>query len=83
MGLIEIPIKTKTSTLRIVFDTRAHISTVTQSFAKKLGLKILDVSFEESSGLTGIKFKSGLGVADSLYLGDMLMQNVIFQVLPE
>jgi Aspartyl protease len=83
LGLIEIPIKTKTSTLGIVFDTRAHISTVTQSFAKKLGLKILDVSFEESSGLTGIKFKSGLGVADSLYLGDILIQHVIFQVLPD
>jgi Aspartyl protease len=83
LGLIEIPIKTKTSTLGIVFDTRAHISTVTQSFAKKLGLKILDVSFEESSGLTGIKFKSGLGLADTLYLGDILIQHVIFQILPD
>jgi len=83
LGLIEIPVKTTTSTLGIVFDTRAHISTVTQSFAKKLGLRILDVSFEESSAVTGIKFKSGLGVADSLYLGDMLIQHVVFQVLPD
>ena len=83
LGLIEIPIKTKTSTLGIVFDTRAHISTVTQSFAKKMGLRILDASFEESSGLTGIKFKSGLGVADTLYLGDMLIQNAVFQILPD
>ena len=83
LGLIEIPIKTKSSTLGIVFDTRAHISTVTQSFAKKLGLKMLDVSFEESSGITGIKFASGLGIADSLFLGDVLMQNVVFQVLPD
>jgi hypothetical protein len=83
LGLIEIPLKTKTSTLGIAFDTRAHISTVTQSFAKKLGLKILDVSFEESSGITGIKFKSGLGVADSLYIGDILIQNAVFQVLPD
>jgi Aspartyl protease len=83
LGLIEIPIKTGTSTFDIVFDTRAHISTVTQSFAKKLRLKILDVSFEESSGTTGIKFKSGLGVADSLYIGDILIQNAVFQVLPD
>src|ERR1022692_1375054 len=83
LGLIEIPIKTKTSTLGIVFDTRAHISTVTQSFAKKMGLRILDASFEESNGLTGIKFKSGLGVADTLYLGDMLIQNAVFQILPD
>ena len=83
LGLIEIPVRSKTSTLGLAFDTRAHISTVTQTFAKKLGLKILDVSFDESSGLTGIKFKSGLGVADSLYLGDMLIQHVVFQVLPD
>ena len=83
LGLIEIPLKTKTSTLRIVFDTRAHISTVTQSFAKKLGLKVLDVSFEESSGITGIKFKSKLGVSDSLYLGDILIKNAVFQILPD
>ncbi|WAC13459.1 retropepsin-like aspartic protease [Dyadobacter pollutisoli] len=83
LGLIEIPLKTKTSTQGIVFDTRAHISTVTQSFAKKLGLKILDVSFQESSGITGIKFQSGLGVADSLYLGDILIKNAVFQVLPD
>jgi hypothetical protein len=83
IGLIEIPIKTNTATLGIVFDTRAHISTVTQSFARKLGLKMLDVSFEESSGITGIKFKSGLGIADSLYLGDILIRHVVFQVLPD
>ena len=83
LGLIEIPLKTKTSTLGIAFDTRAHISTVTQSFAKKLGLRLLDVSFEESSGITGKKFQSGLGVADSLYVGDILIQNAVFQVLPD
>ncbi|HEX4373211.1 MAG TPA: retropepsin-like aspartic protease [Puia sp.] len=83
LGLMEVPIRTKTKGLEIVFDTRAHISTVTQSFAKKLGLRMLDVSFEESSGLTGIKFRSGLGIADSLYLGDMLMQHIVFQVLPD
>jgi hypothetical protein len=83
LGLIEIPIKTKTSTLQIVFDTRAHISTVTQSFARNLDLKILDASFEESSGITGLKFRSGLGVADSLYIGDILIQNAVFQVLPD
>jgi len=83
MGLIEIPIRSGHTVLPIVFDTRAHISTVTQSFARKLGLTILDVSFEESSGITGKKFQSGLGIADSLYLGDILLQNVVFQVLPD
>ncbi len=83
IGLIEIPIRSGHAVLPIVFDTRAHISTVTQSFARKLGLSILNVSFEESSGITGKKFKSGLGIADSLYLGDILLHNVVFQILPD
>lgn len=83
LGLMEIPIKTNASTFGIVFDTRAHISTVTEGFAKRLGLKMLEASFEESSGITGIKFKSRLGVADSLYIGQVLIKNVVFQVLPD
>ena len=83
IGLIEIPIRTGGDEFPIVFDTRAHISTVTQTFARKLGLKLLDVSFEESSGITGKKFQSGLGIADSLYIGDILIRHAVFQVLPD
>jgi hypothetical protein len=83
MGLIEIPIRRVASDFPMVIDTRAHISTVTESFAQKLGLRILDVSYEESSGITGNKFQSGLGIADSLYIGDILVQHVVFQVLPD
>jgi len=83
LGLIEIPIKTRGETLAIIFDTRAHLSTVTESFARKLHLRILDTSFEESSGITGIKFQARLGVADTLFLGDVMIQNAIFQVLPD
>src|SRR6185437_11936191 len=60
IGLIEIPAKHDTTTYSCIFDTRANISSITQTYATKLGLKILDVSYEESSGITGIKFKSGL-----------------------
>jgi hypothetical protein len=83
IGLIEIPIRTVDNNFPIVFDTRAHISTVTKTFARKLGLKILDVSFEESSGITGRKFRSGLGIADSLYIGDILVRHAVFQILPD
>ncbi|HEY4155975.1 MAG TPA: aspartyl protease family protein, partial [Puia sp.] len=83
IGLIEIPLKCRSVSYQGIFDTRANISSITQTYAKKLGLKILDVSYEEGSGITGIKFKTGLGVADSLYFGNILVRNVLFQVMPD
>ena len=83
IGLIEIPVKRDTTTYSCIFDTRANISSITQTYATKLGLKMLNVSYDEASGITGIKFKTGLGIADSLYIGDILIRNVVFQVMPD
>jgi predicted aspartyl protease len=83
LGLIEIPFKCKAQTFDGVFDTRANISSITKTYAKKLGLRLLNVSYNESSGVTGIQFKTGIGIADSLYIGDILVKNVVFQVMPD
>lgn len=83
IGLIEIPFTTHAQTFDAIFDTRANISSITQTYAKKLGLHILDVSYNEGSGATGIQFKTGMGIADSLYIGDVLVRNVVFQVMPD
>lgn len=83
IGLVEIPIQINKQPKNIIFDTRAHLSTVTKSFAKQIGLTILPVTYEESSGITGKTFKSELGIADSLYIGHILIKNVVFQVLPD
>ena len=83
IGLFEIPIKSKAKTYDCIFDTRANISSISQTYAAKLGLKMLDVSYEEGSGMTGIRFKTGLGIADSIYIGDILVRNVVFQVMPD
>ncbi len=83
IGLIEIPVKTNAQTFSAIFDTRANISSITQSYAKKLGLRILDVSYNEGSGATGIQFKTGMGIADSLQIGDIKVKNVVFQVMPD
>jgi hypothetical protein len=83
IGLIEIPIKTGAALYDGIFDTRANISSITQTYAAKLGLKILPVSYEEGSGITGIRFKTGLGIADSLYIGNILVRNAVFQVMPD
>jgi predicted aspartyl protease len=83
IGLVEIPVKANNTIFSGIFDTRANISTVTQTYAKKMGLRILDVSYTEGSGATGIQFKTGMGIADSIYLGDILVKNVVFQVMPD
>ena len=83
IGLVEIPVKSKAGTYDCIFDTRANISSISQTYAAKLGLKMLDVSYEEGSGITGIRFKTGLGIADSLYIGNILVRNAVFQVMPD
>ena len=83
LGLIEIPVKCHGRSYDCIFDTKANISSITQTYAARLGLKILPVSYDEGSGITGIKFKTGLGIADSLYLGNILIRNAVFQVMPD
>jgi hypothetical protein len=83
IGLIEISIKCRDSLFSAIFDTRANISSINRTYAAKLGLKMLDVSYEEGSGITGIRFKTGMGIADSLYLGNILIRHVVFQVMPD
>ncbi len=83
IGLVNIPVTTHAQTVDAIFDTRANISSITQSYAKKLGLHMLDVTYNEGSGATGIQFKTGMGIADSLYIGDILVKNAVFQVMPD
>jgi len=83
LGLVEIPVKFDTTIYNAVFDTRANISAITKTYAKKLSLHMLSVSFDESSGETGLKFKTSEGIADSLYIGNILVKNVVFEVMPD
>jgi hypothetical protein len=83
IGLMEIPVRYKDSTWSCIFDTRADISSISASYAQKLGLKMLNVSYKEGSGATGNSFQSSLGIADSLWLGPILLQQVVFQVMPD
>jgi hypothetical protein len=83
IGLMEIPLKCRGFEYQCIFDTRANISSITKTFASKLGLKMLDVSYEEGSGITGIRFKCSMGIADSLYFGNILLRHVVFQVMPD
>ena len=83
IGLIEIPLQSHAQTVSAIFDTRANISSITRSYAEKLHLRLMDVQYRESSSITGDQFTVGLGVADSLYIGQILVRHAIFQVMPD
>jgi len=83
VGLMEIPVRHGDSTYLSIFDTRANISSISATYAKKLGIRMLNVSYDEGAGVTGQRFQCSLGVADSLRIGDIFMKNIVFQVMPD
>jgi hypothetical protein len=83
IGIMEIAVRFKNSTYSFVFDTRASISVISRSFAKKVGLKILNASYDEFNGITGARISAGIGIADSLYIDNILVRNAVFQILPD
>jgi predicted aspartyl protease len=82
VGLWNIPVTVSDSTYDFIFDSGANISTITESFAKKLGFKIFDTEFEVGTA-TDIRVKSGLAIADKISMGNIIYHNVIFLVLPD
>ncbi len=81
-NMMNVPVRFDDSLYDFIFDTGANISTINTTLAKKLGLKIFDVTFEVGSS-TGKQNKTSLGVAGSFYIGDILVQNTVFLVVPD
>ena len=83
-GLINIPVQIADSSYFFVFDTGANMSTITQSWAKRLGLAILpDASITVEAGLTGINTVAQLGIAKELHIGNVIIQNTVFLIFPD
>ena len=83
IGLIQVPIMHGADTTDMIFDTGANLSVITKTAAKKLGMKIFPVKIDLASGTTGHTVKSSLAVADSLFLGEILIRNAVFLLLPD
>jgi hypothetical protein len=83
LGLIEIPVHMGDTSVSSIFDTRANISSIMETDAKRLGIRLLGTKYREGSGTTGNTFQVDLGVADSLRFGNILVKNVVFQVMPD
>ena len=81
-GFPLVLVHTPEDSVSLVFDTGASFSCVTKSVAKRLGISILTDSLM-GGGATGNMEFASIGVADTMYLGDILYENVVFLVLED
>lgn len=81
-GLMNVPIKLNDKDAVFVFDTGANFSVITESFAKKLGIRMLNGKIKVGA-MTGEKVDSQLGVGDLMQIGNMVFKNVLFLVMPD
>lgn len=79
-GLWRMPVKVENTDFDFVFDTGADFSVIVESLAKKLGMKISDEEFNVGTS-TDKKIKSKIAVANSVVIGDILLENVVFYVM--
>lgn len=77
-----IPVKMGTINEDFIFDTGANLSTISESQAKKMKLKLFEQIVDIGSS-TQKNVQSKLALADSLYVGDILFKNVLFIVMPD
>jgi len=82
IGLWEIPVQFKNTQEQFLFDTGANISTISESYAIKLGLRLTGKTVKVNGG-QGKRVDAQLGVADSLHIGNMSFYNVVFLVMPD
>ena len=75
------PVKCGGVTDEFVFYSGANLSTISDSCAIKMGLTILESSIKVGT-VTDVSIRTKLAVADSLYVGDILFENVVFLVAP-
>lgn len=81
-GLINIPVQFGNNTYDFVFDTGANLSVITESYAATVGLDLLQVNYKVRA-VTGIDVEAGLGIAKTLQIGDITVNNVVFIVFPD
>ena len=65
-----------------VFDTGATLSVMSESSARKLKIRVLESSSKVGNSV-GSKVQTKVGIADSLWIGDLLVENIAFLVLAD
>jgi predicted aspartyl protease len=65
-----------------IFDTGAMLSVVSESCAQQMNIRVLESSAQVGNSVGG-KVTSKVGYADSLRIGDLLVENVAFLIIPD
>jgi predicted aspartyl protease len=65
-----------------IFDTGATLSGMSESMARRMGIHVLESSLKVGNSI-GSKIHSKVGVADSLWIGDVLFENVALLVVSD
>lgn len=82
-GLITTAVNANGTESDFVFDTGAGISCITESMAKRMGVRILPDNNISIESFTGQKNKVLMGVAPEINLGELKIHNAIFLVYPD
>lgn len=80
--LVNVPVQLRDSTFDFVFDTGANLSVITESYAVKARLDVMNVAFKVKA-VTGIEVDARLAIAKTLHLGEVEIENVVFMVFPD
>ncbi|WP_166437166.1 retropepsin-like aspartic protease [Niastella caeni] len=81
-GLINIPVSFADSTFDFVFDTGANLSVITESYARKSNLRMMNVRFKVRA-ITGLEVYANLGIANEFKMGNIIVRNAVFMVFPD
>jgi len=81
-GLWNIPVSINKENLDFIFDTGANFSVIVESLAKSLGMKMIDAKVKVGTA-TDIKVDSKISVCDELKIDNIIINNVVFLVLPD
>jgi hypothetical protein len=82
VGLKNLKVNNTLDTLDFVFDTGANLSTVSESTAKLLNMKILP-SLINVGTITGQKVKANIAICPLLHLDNITIKNAVFLVLSD
>jgi predicted aspartyl protease len=82
-NLANLQVKSGVDSIDFIFDTGANLSTVTQSTATRLNMKLLESEPIEVGAITGATVMAQLAVCPQFTLGGITVKNAVFLVFPD
>jgi predicted aspartyl protease len=83
LGTQNLTLSLDTVSIDFIFDTGANFSTVTETTARKLNMRIMDTTTIEVGSITSHKVRSRIGVCPEFNLGSIRVENAVFLVFPD